>query len=57
MVDALKEFGTTTNLPGGLSTKNSQSNGNEGNKEARSNPQGAGKLHIRDWYICLEDHY
>ena len=28
-----------------------------GNKETKDNPEGAAKLHSRDWSICPKDHF
>ena len=51
-----KEYGTTTNLSiEGLPPKLTDQAMRaliRGNKETKDNPEGAAKLHSRDWSIC-----
>ncbi|MGH0143874.1 UNVERIFIED_CONTAM: hypothetical protein FKN15_001691 [Acipenser sinensis] len=51
-----KEYGTTTNLARGPSTKThglgKEGINQRGNKETKDNPEGAAKLHSGDWSIC-----
>jgi transposase len=50
-----KEYGITTNLPRGLPTKKygpgKEDINQKSNKETKDNPEGAAKLHSRDWSI------
>ena len=57
-----KEYGTTTNLPREGRPPKLTDPGKEGiyksgNKETKNNPEGAVKLHSRDWSTCPYGHF
>jgi transposase len=51
IIKKLKEHGITTNRPPKL-TDQARRALIRGNKETKYNPEGAAKLHSRDWSIC-----